>query len=247
MLSLALPLDAGGTGTCFLPLAHPYQRLLVYYLWDNASAAAYMRRERLLSDLAEVEPDVLVGVPAVYRQLYDEILDRRDASSGLKQALSDGVARRVGAVKNEGGSLSTHLSVKHRIADRTVFSGLREEFGLANVEYALTGTDAIDAELLEFFRGFGVPLSEIYGTTELAGLATLNRAGEYDAETVGAPLPGVELALAEDDEVLVSGPNLISGYWNDREGWRRKLSDGWYLTGDLGRIDDGALVVEGPK
>jgi hemerythrin-like metal-binding protein len=247
MLSQALPLDAGATGTCFLPLAHPYQRMLVYYLWDSGSAAAYMSRDRLLEDLAAVDPEVLVGVPAVYQQLYDEILDKRDATSGLKQALSDGVARRVGAVRNEGGSLPTHLSLKHRIADRTVFSGLREEFGLANVEYALTGTDAIDTELLEFFRGFGVPLSEIYGTTELAGLATVNRAGEYDAETVGAPLPGVELALAEDDEVLVSGPNLISGYWNDGESWRQKLSDGWYLTGDLGRIDDGALVIEGPK
>lgn len=86
-----------------------------------------------------------------------------------------------------------------------------------------------------------------YGTTELTGFATLNRAGEYDAESVGAPLPGVEVALAEDGEVLVTGPNVMDGYWSDERNWRKTISDDWFLTGDLGTIDNGVLTVQGPK
>ena len=248
MLASALPLSAGWTGTCFLPPAHMYQRVLTYYMWDQGAAAAYIDPNNLIEELNAIQPELLVGVPQVYEQLHEEIQDRQDESGGLKQALSSGVARSVGEAKNEGRGLSTHLSVKHAVANRTVFASLREQLGLANIEYALTGTEAIDTELLEFFRGFDVPLSEIYEATELSGLATLNEAGEYDADTAGAPLPGTEIALADDDEILVRGPNVIDQYWNDTAAWRETLRDGWYHTGDLGRFnDEGALEIRGPK
>lgn len=247
MLDAALPLDPGATGTCFLPLAHPYQRVLTYHLWNTGGTVAYTRRDQLLDDLTAIEPSVLIGVPAVYERLHEEIEDRREESGGLTGSLASGVAESVGNAKTEGRGISTSLSLKHTIANRTVFANLREELGLGNIEYALTGTAAIDRELLDFFRGFDVPLSEIYGATELTGFATINRAGTYDVETVGGPLPGVEIALAEDDEVLVRGPNVIDGYWADPMTWREKLSDGWYRTGDLGAFEDDALVIEGPK
>jgi hemerythrin-like metal-binding protein len=247
MLGESLPLEPGATGTCFLPLAHAYQRVLNYYLWNAGGAIAYMSRESLLDELAAVQPSVLVGVPGVYEQLHEEIHDRQEEYGGLRGALSQGVAGQVGAAKNEGTSVSAGLSLKHAVANRTVYADLREQLGLGNIEYALTGTDAIDTDLLEFFRGFDVPVSELYEATELTGLATLNRAGEYDARTVGGPLPGVEVALDEDGEVLVRGPNVIDGYWNEPTTWRKKLVDGWYRTGDLGAIEDDALVIEGPK
>ncbi|MFC6722743.1 bacteriohemerythrin [Halobacteriaceae bacterium SHR40] len=249
MLQRSLPLDPGTTGTCFLPLAHVYQRLFTYYLWDSGAAIAYMRSDEVLADLAAIEPEVLVGVPGIYEQLYEQIIDRQDEFGGLRQALSNGVAESVGAARDEGRSLSTQLSLKHRVAERTVFSTLRKRLGLDDVEYALTGTEPIDTDLLEFFRGFGVPVSELYGATELTGLATCNRAGSYRAGTVGAPLPGTEIAVAEDGEVLVRGPNVIERYWNDSTAWRQKLGeDGWYRTGDLGRFtEEGALEIEGPK
>ncbi|WP_336326078.1 bacteriohemerythrin [Halovenus sp. HT40] len=247
MLDTALPLDPGATGTCFLPLAHPYQRVLTYHLWNTGGTVAYTRRNQLLDDLRTVQPSVLIGVPTVYERLHEEIENRREESGGLTGSLASGVAESVGNAKTEGRSVSTSLSLKHTIANKTVFANLREEVGLGNIEYALTGTAAIDRELLDFFRGFDVPLSEIYGATELTGFATINRAGAYDVETVGGPLPGVEIALAEDDEVLVRGPNVIDGYWADAMTWREKLSDGWYLTGDLGAFEEDALVIEGPK
>lgn len=248
MLATALPLSPGSAGTCLLPPEHMYQRVLTYYLLDAGSAVAYFDADALVEGLTAVEPTVLVGVPQVYEQLHEEIENRRNERGGLRGKIAGGVAETVGEAKNEGRSLSTTLSLKHTVADRTVFSSLRAELGLANVEYALTGTAPIDTDLLEFFRGFGVPLSEIYGATELSGLATLNEAGEFDAETAGAPLPGTEIALADDGEILVRGPNVIEQYWDDATAWRRKIHDGWYHTGDLGEFDDeGALRILGPK
>ena len=202
-----------------------------------------------LDDLVTVEPEVLVGVPGIYEQLYEQVLDRQDEFGGLRQALSNGVAESVSAARDAGRSLPTQLSLKYRVAERTVFSTLREQFGLSNVEYALTGTVAIDTDLLEFFRGFGVPVSELYGATELTGLATCNRAGSYRAGSVGAPLPGTEIALAEDGEVLVREPNVIDRYWDDATAWRQTLGeDGWYRTADIGEFnDEGALEIHGQK
>jgi hemerythrin-like metal-binding protein len=248
MLGSALPVGTGQAGTSFLPLAHMYQRVLTYYLLDNGCAVAFVDPEELVDGLNAVEPAVLVGVPEVYRRLFETIQDRTDEISGLKQALSDGIAGAYGAAKDAGDSFSTGQSLKYKIAERTVFGPLRSELGLSNVEYALTGTEAIDPDIVQFFRGFGVPLSEIYGATEVSGLVSINRAGSYRAGEVGAPFPGVEVALSDDDEILVRGPNVIDSYWKETADWQRNLREGWYHTGDLGEFDeDGGLSVRGPK
>ena len=248
MLRTSLPFEAGQTGTCFLPQAHMYQRVSTYALWDAGGSVAYVDPNDLVSDLRAVEPDILVGVPDVYRHLADEIDARTEKQGGLRQAISDGVAHSYGEAKDRGERLSTTLSLKHRLAERTVFSSVRESVGLGNIEHALTGTEAIDPDLVQFFSGYGVPISEIYGATELSGLATVNRAGSFRAGTVGSPFPGVEVALADDEEVLVRGPNVIEGYWNESGLWRQTLRDGWYLTGDLGSLDEhDALRIRGPK
>lgn len=106
----------------------------------------------LVDDLRTVQPSVFVGVPTVYERLHEAIEDRREESGGLTGSLASGVAESVGNAKTESRSVSTSLSLKHAIANRTVFADLREEVGLGNIEYALTGTAAIDRELLEFFR-----------------------------------------------------------------------------------------------
>ncbi len=248
MLCSELPLKPEQTGTCLLPLAHMYQRIAAYALWDAGSAIAYMNPNELVPHLRAVEPEILVAVPAVYRQLYDELSSRLAETGGLRGALSSGVSQSYGTAKDKGNSVSFGLSLKHRFAERTVFPSIRNELGLGNLEHALTGTDSIDPEILRFFRGLGIPVSELYGTTELSGVASINRAGTHLAGTVGTPLPGTELALASDDEILVRGPNVIEGYWNDPTVWRQRLCEGWYHTGDLGTFDeDGALVIRGPK
>ncbi|MFC7134932.1 MULTISPECIES: bacteriohemerythrin [Salinibaculum] len=248
MLDSRLPLDAGGTGTCFLPLAHIYQRLSTYYLWGTGNAVAYINTDAFKEQLQTVQPDVLVGVPQAYGRLHDAIRDRMSEMGGAKKFLANDVARSYGAAMKPGESASSRLSIKHSMAERTVFSTLREEFGLANVEYALTGTDSIDDDIVEFFWGFGLPLTEVYESTELTGLATMTAPDDHRTDTVGTPFPGTDVALAEDGEVLVRGPGVMAGYWNDEEATAYAIRDGWYHTGDLGEFDDeGSLRIVGAK
>lgn len=247
MVTKRAPLDPGHVGTCFLPLSHIYQRVANYYLWGTGNAPAYMTVDDLKDELGMVEPAVLVTVPRVYRRVYAGFQDQVAEMSGPKRRLvewADGVARAYGEGLSEGGSVSTGLSIKHAIADRLVFSTLREELGLTNVEFALTGAASIDADLLHFFWGLGVPLVEVYGSTEVTGPSTLNRRDSFRAGTVGYPMDGGEVALAPDGEVLYRGPNVMAGYWNDEEATADAIVDGWYRTGDVGEFDeDGFLRI----
>ena len=248
MLDGRLPIGSDGTGTCFLPLAHIYQRTAAYYLWHNGNAVAYMTSEEFTDQLQEIQPEVLVGVPQAYDRLYEELHERMQELSGAKKFIAGEVAEAYGKKMRDGRSASTGLSIKHSMAERTVFSSLRSEFGLSNLEYAITGTESIGADVLHYFWGLGVPMREIYESTELTGLATLTSPEDYRADSVGSPFPGIEIALAEDDEVIVRGPNVIDGYWDDMDATAYAIRDGWYHTGDIGTFhDDGTLEIVDSK
>lgn len=247
MVATRLPLDEGSVGTCFLPLSHIYQRAANYYMYERGSAPAYMSVEHLQEQLQLVEPELLVTVPRVYRRVYAGIQDQVAEMSGLKKSLvewADGVARRYGEGLSEGETVSTGLRIKHSIADKLVLSTFREELGLTNVTYALTGAASIDGELLHFFWGMGVPLVEVYGSTEVTGPSTMNKPDSFRAGTVGYPMDGSAVAIASDGEVLFAGPNVMEGYWNNEEATEESFTDGWYHTGDIGEFDeDGFLQI----
>lgn len=247
MVEQRIPLETGSTGTCFLPLSHIYQRVANYYMWETGSAPAYMSVDDLKEELNMVEPELLVTVPRVYRRVYAGIQDEVSQMSGLKRSLvewADDVARSYGEGLSEGNSVSTGLGIKHNIADTLVLSTFREELGLTNVEYALTGAASIDGDLLHFFWGMGIPLVEVYGSTEVTGPSTLNKPDSFRAGTVGYPMDGSEVALARDDEVLYRGPNVMEGYWENEDATAEAITDGWYHTGDIGEFDaDGFLKI----
>jgi hemerythrin-like metal-binding protein len=248
MLADQLSVDPDGTGTCFLPLAHIYQRLATYFLWQTGNAVAYMDTDDFETDLRTVQPDVLVGVPQAYERLRESIEDRMREMSGARKFIAGNVPEKYGAAMHEDESASRRLSVKHSMAEKTVFGTLRQEFGLSNVSHALTGTESIDDETMQFFWGIGLPVQELYESTELTGLATLTASDDYRPEVVGEPLPGTEVALAEDDEVLVRGPSVMDGYWGDEEATAYAIRDGWYHTGDIGAFDDdGSLQIVDSK
>jgi long-chain acyl-CoA synthetase len=168
--------------------------------------------------------------------------------SGARKFIAGNVAEKYGARLRDDESASRRLSVKHSMAEKTVFGTLREEFGLSNVRHALTGTESIDDETIQFFWGIDIPVQELYESTELTGVATVTTADDYRADIVGTPFPGTEIALADDDEVLVRGPTVMDGYWGDEEATAYAIRDGWYHTGDLGAFDgDGALKIVGSK
>lgn len=254
MLEEVIPkLDPGAKGTCFLPLSHAYQRLANYNLWNQGHAAVFMDVDTLLEDLQATEPEVFATVPRIYRRMYDGIQDEIAEMSGVKESLvrwSIDVAKDYGYAK-EQGSVSSTLELKRRIADRLVYSKLRDQLGMKNVEFAITGAASLDAELLYFFWGMDVKLLEGYGATETTAGATFNRPDEFRAGTVGKPLPGTEVKLDTDGEVLIRGPHVMAGYWNLTEKTAETLvedgtseSDGkWYRTGDIGEWDGEYLKI----
>lgn len=241
MIGTRLPVQASDVGTCFLPLSHVFQRIGTYLFWDAGASVAYMSPDDITEELCAVEPSVLITVPRVYRRIYDRLQNRIAGMSGPKRRLlewADGVAHEYGEALSGGGTPGPVLRAKHAVADELVFSKLRSELGLTNVRHAITGAASIDADLLHFFWGMGVPLCEVYGATETTGPVASNYLDHFRAGTVGQPIGDGEVRLADDGEILYRGPNVMDRYWEDEAATAESIVDGWYHTGDIGEFDD---------
>lgn len=247
MVSQRLPIKTGSVGTCFLPLSHALQRLAVYVLWNDGSSAAYMHVDDLKDELTELHPNVFYTVPRVFRRMYDTIQEQASSMSGPKGWLvswGNEVALEYGRALSEGhDSPSTTLELKHQLADRLVYSKLREQLGFTDIQYAVTGAASIDPDILYYFWGLGVPVLEGWGATEITAPGTMNRPDAFKPGTVGQPLAGVDVKLADDGELLARGPNVMQGYWRNEEATDEAIQDGWYHTGDLAEIDDDGFVT----
>jgi len=239
-LQAGLPLGPGATGTCFLPLAHIYQRVATYYLWAGGNAVAYVNGTDPVGELRSVRPDVVVGVPQLYQQLYGALQDRIGELGWMKRKAAGSVAG-YGEAMVEG----ERTGLQYAAAERLAYRPLREEFGLDELDYALSGVERVDEHLLHFFRGLGVPVCDVYGAVETTGVGALNHADSFDREAVGDPMSGTELAVSQDGEVLVRGPTVMARYTGDEVATRRAVRDGWYHTGDDGRSDPELGVVIG--
>ncbi|WP_158202628.1 AMP-dependent synthetase/ligase [Halomarina oriensis] len=237
----------GDTATCFLPLSHVYQRISNYADWNQGVSTVFMAVPSLLEDLGETQPNGFVTVPRVYRRMYDGVRKQVAEAEGARGRIARwalDVAREYGRAVDGGGTPSARLRARHRLADRLVYGQLRERLGLSDVSFAITGAASIDPELLHFLWGIGVPVLEGYGATETTAGGTLNRPGEMRAGTVGKPVPGIEVALADDGEVLLRGPQVMRGYWNRPEATAEAIDDeGWYHTGDVGEFDGEYLRI----
>ena len=217
----------GGRILSWLPSAHIADRLLVQYqqIFFGHSVTCLANPKDLLAGLIEVRPTFWVAVPRIYEK--------------FKAALEAGFdADTEGAVAKSlrGEQLSS--------ADLEIFAGLRQKLGIDQAEINIVGASPIPAEVLEFFHAIGVPVCEVWGMSELA-IATGNPPGKARIGTVGRPLPGIELKLAEDGEALLRGPHTMIGYKNDAERTAEVLdADGWLHTGDVGELDaDGYLRI----
>lgn len=250
ILSEHIP-EFGARASAFLPLSHVYQRLGNYHAWHRGAAVAYMDPDDLAEELRMVRPTAVMAVPRLYERIHDRIESRAADADGAKGRLlrwALGVAREYGAAIADGGAPSRTLATRHALAERLVYPSLRERIGLDELEFSVTGAASIDPDVLEFFWGIGVRVMEGYGATELTTPGALTPHDRFRPGTVGPPAPGVAMRIAEDGEILVQGPNVMEGYWNDETATDAAMADGWFHTGDLGRFDDaGYLAVEGRK
>jgi long-chain acyl-CoA synthetase len=253
---LAIIAEAQGASTLlFLPLAHVFARIIEVGCIESGIVLGHCPdASELLPALASFRPTFILAVPRVFEKVYNGAEQR--AVSERKGAIF-GRAARVAIAYSQ--AMDTHggpafgLRAQHALFDRLVYAKLRAALG-GRAHYAASGGAALTERLCHFFRGVGVTVLEGYGLTETTGAATVNRPDRNKIGTVGQPLPGVAVKIAEDSEILMSGVNVFRGYWqNDAPnktdtGQETFTADGWFRTGDIGELDDeGFLRITGRK
>ncbi|MFE9121020.1 AMP-dependent synthetase/ligase [Streptomyces sp. NPDC007172] len=241
------------TGECsvllFLPAAHVFGRLV-----EVASVMAPIKLgcvpdiKNLTDELASFRPTLILGVPRVFEKVYNSA--RAKAQADGKGKIFDKAAHTAiaysTALSTEAGP-SIGLKLKHKVFDKLVFSKLRAVLG-GRGEYAISGGAPLGERLGHFFRGIGFTVLEGYGLTESCAATAFNPWDRPKIGTVGQPLPGSVVRIADDGEVLLHGEHLFQGYWNNEAATAEALADGWFHTGDIGTLDeDGYLAITGRK
>ena len=230
----------------YLPLAHNFGRLMhlsgayvgygIAFLPDPLKAAAA---------LPAVKPTVFPSVPRVYEKVHTAVVAKFDAETGVKRKLIDwalGVGRRVSALRRAGKPVPRALAAQHKLADRLVYAKVKDRLG-GRLRLAISGGAPLSAEIAEFFHAIDILLVEGYGLTECTTAASTNTHEAYRFGTVGRPLPGTEVKLAEDGELLIHSQTVFQGYYKDPEATAEVLgADGWLRTGDIAEIDEDGFI-----
>jgi long-chain acyl-CoA synthetase len=236
----------------FLPLSHVYERVTAYaYLFHGVPVAYVERMEDLPQALVEVRPTIAAAVPRVFEKLYANVLQKGHESTGAKRRIFDWavrVAQDSVRWRAYGEGASAWLRLRRAIANRIVFSKIREGIG-GSFRAFISGGGPLSRELAEFFWAVGIPVYQGYGLTETSPVVSANYPGANKVGTVGRPIPHVSVRIAEDGEILVQGPCVMKGYYQKPEDTRAVISpEGWLATGDIGRLDeDGYLYVTDRK
>ncbi len=241
------PGPGGEVAISFLPLTHIFARTLHYGFLHRGSSVYFTTPENLKQAMSAVRPTIFASVPRVLEKVYGGILKRVTEMSGAKKRIANWaleLARRYDVERSPHGLYRLELA----LADRLVFSKWRDALG-GRVRYIISGGAALSAELTNIFAAAGVRVLQGYGLTETSPVITYNRPDRNRAGSVGVPIPGVEVRLADDDEILTRGPHVMLGYYRDSERTHEVIdSEGWFHTGDVGVISsDGYLRITDRK
>jgi long-chain acyl-CoA synthetase len=243
-------LQPGDCTYLFLPLAHAFAILIQFATFDLGVTLACWSRDpqKIITDLTEINPSFFPSVPRMFEKIYALATSTAPDKEQLRRAVEVGV--KVRRLREAGQEVPNELQKAFDQAEEALFRNVRGLFG-RNIRECVTGAAPIAPDILRFFYACGVPIMEGYGMTETATVATVNRVGgnQFRFGSVGRPMPGVEVKVAGDGEVLIKGPNVFKGYYKNQEASRGTLEeDGWLHTGDLGRLDeDGFLYITGRK
>jgi long-chain acyl-CoA synthetase len=238
----------------FLPLAHVFARLVQFVSVDVGATLAYWQKDPqlIIADVIGLQPDSLPSVPRIFEKIYTMANSAADAKTPEEKAFfkkAIEVGAKVRELQSQGEPIPEDMQQVFDAADEPVYQMVRNLFG-GKMKRAVTGAAPIAAEILEFFFACGVPVFEGYGMTETSTLATSNNAVTgYRIGSVGKPVPGCTVKIAEDGEILVAGANIFQGYYKNDQATAETIDkDGWLHTGDLGMIDDdGFVFITGRK
>jgi long-chain acyl-CoA synthetase len=250
-VSTALPdlFAASASTLLFLPLAHVYGRIIeVGALRSGVLLAHCPSQDALLADMQSFAPTFFPAVPRVFEKIYNNAQHEAVVSGRVHRFNAAADAAISYSIKQGGERLGIGLRTRHRVFDRFAYARLRGAMG-DNVQYALSSGSALGSRLGHFYRGSGVPILEAYGLTESCGAVSMTSPADNQIGTVGKAIPGTELMLDDDGEILVRSPGVFEGYWNNSAATEAVLSpEGWLHTGDLGAIDGtGNLSITGRK
>lgn len=233
----------------FLPLAHVFGRIIEIAMVESGLKVAFAPDiTNLVSDLQRFTPNFLLAVPRVFEKVFNSA--QQKATNEGKEKIFNTAADIAIAYSQAiaAGSVPVGLRIKHGIFDKLVYKKLRAAMG-GKVEWSVSGGAALGARLGHFFRGIGLTILEGYGLSETSSASTVNRPSMIKVGSVGRAIPGVTIAIGPDGEILIKGPHVFQGYWNNQAATSEAIDvNGWFHTGDIGHIDeDGYLFITGRK
>ncbi len=235
-----------------LPLSHIFERSAMYLYILNGMAVHYAESvEKVPENLQEVRPTIFVGVPRIFEKVYSKAKLKAAQTGGLKERIFDwamGKAREYALANASGTPISLALTVEHELSDRLVFSKLRQFFG-GRLRSCITGGAALSDEIYLIFTGAGISIMQGYGLTETSPVITSNNPVDVRLGSVGKPIRNTKVRIAEDGEIEAFGPGVMLGYYKkDAANKEAFTDDGWFRTGDIGRLDeDGFLYITDRK
>jgi long-chain acyl-CoA synthetase len=229
----------------WLPLAHVFAKtFVVAQLRVGYATAVDGSIPNLVDNLAAVRPHFMAAAPRIFEKVHAGVLAQVEASGGVKKVLFDWavrVATQKVRAEEAGGTASAWVRARAALADRLVFSTVRARFG-GRLKYFVSGSAPLSREILEFFSAAGLPILEGYGLTETSAAISVNLPGRTRFGTVGLVLPGHEISLASDGEILARGPAVTAGYFDNPDATADAIEDGWFHTGDIGEIIEGQYL-----
>lgn len=229
----------------WLPLAHSFGKVLESaQLAIGFHTAIDGRVDKIVENLGQVKPTFVAAVPRIFEKVYNKVVEGAKKGGGLKYSIfkwAFEVGKEVSKLRQAGQEPSGLLAMKNNLATKLVFSKLQDRFG-GRLRYFVSGSAPLSRDMAEFFHSAGVLILEGYGLTESSAASFVNRPVGFAFGTVGPPLPGTQLKIAPDGEILIKGRGIMRGYHNKPEETAATLQDGWLLTGDIGEVDSGGRL-----
>jgi len=241
-----LPFSDKDTGMSLLPLSHSFERIVTYcYLYKGCTIGYAEGFDTVAQNFQELRPHMMAAAPRVLEKFYSRVMDNVLASSALKRKIfcwAMKVGRKYAQKKLEKQSIPGMLNFKKKIAHKLVFSKIIAKTG-GRVRFFVSGAAPLSKDIGEFFYAMGLVVMEGYGLTETSPVISINTFENLKFGTVGPPIPGVEVKIAEDGEIFAKGPNVMKGYYKKEEETKEVFEGEWFKTGDIGHIDEGGRLV----